>query len=124
MANKNTPTDTPSDFDERVSRSAERMKERESAALHAARDAVVSGTERTERAMHRATDATASAAQRTHDRAAELGEKGQEKWNEGRAYAEQTMDRMFDYVRENPGKSLAMAVAGGWLIGNLLRRRR
>jgi ElaB/YqjD/DUF883 family membrane-anchored ribosome-binding protein len=33
------------------------------------------------------------------------------------------MDRVFDYVRDNPGKSLAMALAGGWLIGSFLRRR-
>ncbi|RAP57089.1 hypothetical protein [Oleiagrimonas sp. MCCC 1A03011] len=123
MASKNKENETHPDFDERIAEGAERLKERESAALHATRDAVVSGTERTERALHRATDATASAAQRTHDRAARLGEKGQEKWAEGRDYAEQSLDRVFDYVRENPGKSLAMAVAGGWLLGSILRRR-
>lgn len=113
-----------SNMDERIERGAERLKERESAALHATRDAVDSGTERAERALHRATDASAGAAQRTSERAAELGEKGREKWAEGRDYAEQSMDHVFDYVRENPGKSLALAVAGGWLLGSILRHRR
>lgn len=112
-----------SSLDERIEQGAERLKERESAVLHATRDAVDSGSERAERALHRATDASASAARRTSERAARLSEKGHEKWDEGREYAEQSMDRVFDYVRENPGKSLAVAVAGGWLIGAFLRRR-
>jgi ElaB/YqjD/DUF883 family membrane-anchored ribosome-binding protein len=111
------------ELSERIARGAERMKEHESAALNAARDAVAKGSEHAERALHRATDATAEAARRTSERAARLNEQGQEQWARGRENAEQAMDRVFDYVRDNPGKSLAMALAGGWLIGSFLRRR-
>lgn len=118
-----TKSKEDSTLDERIERGAERLKERESAILHATRDAVNSGTERAESALHKATDASADAARRTTERAAKLGEKGQEKWAAGRGYAEKSMDHVLDYVRENPGKSLALAVAGGWLIGSILRRR-
>lgn len=111
-------------MDERIERGAERLKERESAALKATRDAVDSGTRRAESGLHHATDASADTARKASRKAAELGEKGQEKWEEGREYAEQSLDRVFAYVRDNPGKSLAMAVAGGWLLGSVLRRRR
>ncbi len=94
--------------------------------LKSPRDAMDSGSERAERAMHHATDATASATKSAGDqRAAEYSERGREQWDKGRARAEESLDQVFDYVRSNPGKSLAMAVAGGWLLGgNLLRRRR
>jgi ElaB/YqjD/DUF883 family membrane-anchored ribosome-binding protein len=119
MANKSKEAN----LDDRIERGAERLKERESAVLHATRDALNSGSDRAEEALHKATDAGAGAAKRTSERAAKLGGKGQEKWTKGREYAEKSMDSMLDYVRENPGKSLALAVAGGWLIGNFLRRR-
>lgn len=108
---------------DRISHGAERMKERESAAINATRDAVNKGSEHVEHALHHATDATADVARRVSDRAAELGDRGREHWDDGRRHAEQAMDQVFDYVRDNPGKSLAMAVAGGWLLGAILRRR-
>ncbi|MGA7296625.1 MAG: hypothetical protein WBW92_03810 [Rhodanobacteraceae bacterium] len=112
------------DFSERVDRQAERLKQRESDMLNSARDAVQSGSERAESALHHATDATASAAKSANRHAADLGARGQEQWARGRDRAEDSLDQVLDYVRTNPGKSVAMAVAGGWLLGTILRRRR
>lgn len=112
------------EFSERVDRQAERLKQRESEILNSARGAVHSGSEHAESALHHATDATASAAKSASRKASELGDSGQEQWAKGRDHAEESLDQVFDYVRGNPGKSLAMAVAGGWLLGSILRHRR
>lgn len=108
---------------ERIGERARRAKEHESAAIHAARDAAVRGSEHAERILHRATDATADAASRVGERAMEFGEHGREQWEKGRDSVEDAFGRMLDYVRDNPGKSLAVAAAGGWLLGSILRRR-
>lgn len=112
------------DLNERIDQGAERLKQGESRVLGATRDAVASGSERTERALHHATDATAEAAKRASQRAADLREQSREQLARGRAQAEEGLDKVMDYVRDNPGKALAMAVAGGWLIGAIMRRRR
>lgn len=109
---------------ERIDRGAERAKGAESAAIHKTRDAVDRGSERAERSLHHATDVAADAARRANDRAERLGEQGRAAMDRGRAYTDETLDRMFIYVRENPGKAIAMAAAGGWLLSSLLRRRR
>ncbi|MDN5924791.1 MAG: hypothetical protein L0H70_07315 [Xanthomonadales bacterium] len=120
-----TPTDRHNeDLNQLIDRGAERLKQGESHVLGATRDAVSNGSERTERALHDATDATAEAAKRASQRAADLRDQGQAQFAKGRAQAEETLDSVMDYVRDHPGKSLAMAVAGGWLVGAILRRRR
>lgn len=111
-------------FSSRVDREAERAKRYESSAMHSARDAVDSGSRFAESAMHRATDATADAAKRAQAKADEMGERGSAAYARGRAGFDDSLDEIFVYVRNNPGKSMAIAAAGGWLLGNLLRRRR
>lgn len=107
----------------RIDREAERAKRFESAALHSAREAVDSGSRRAESALHRATDATADAAKRARVKADELGDRGSEAYAQGRARVDDSLDQVLAYVRDNPGKSMAFAAAGGWLLGSLLRRR-
>lgn len=111
------------DLNSRIDDNAERLKKGESRVMGATRDAVASGSERTERALHHATDATADAAKRASQSAGDLRDKGRDQWDKGRAQAEEGLDTVMDYVRDNPGKSVAMAVAGGWLLGAILRRR-
>lgn len=112
------------DLSDRIDHGAERLKQGESRVLGATRDALSSGSERTERALHNATDATADVAKRASQRAADLRDQSREQLAKGRAQAEEGLDKVMDYVRDNPGKSLAMAVAGGWLVGAIMRRRR
>ncbi|HET6631395.1 MAG TPA: hypothetical protein VFG73_01645 [Rhodanobacteraceae bacterium] len=112
-----------SDMNSHVERGAEHAKVRGSEAIDAARDAAERTGDRAERALHHAADTTTEAARHAARRASELTEKGREKWAQGRAQAEEGIDHAVAYVRSNPGKAVAMAVAGGWLLGALMRRR-
>lgn len=119
----NPPTGR-SNFSERVDERAEKMKRSQSDVLQSSREALDKGSRHAESALHHATDATAAAARDADKRAAELGERGQEQWTKSRDWAESSFDDALGYVRANPGKSMAIAVAGGWLLGSILRRRR
>ena len=69
------------------------------------------------------------------ERLVELRDKTREGYQKAAAQLHETLDKVGDtslhdvqvsvrrYVRQNPGKSLLMAAAAGFVIGSLLRRR-
>ncbi len=104
--------DTQPSTSEHIEERAEHLKHATGSAAGSAHEAVDRMAER----MHRGTDKAAGAAERAADRSREA-------LDSARAHANDWMDNVRDYVREQPGRSLVMAVAAGWLIGRLMRHR-
>lgn len=76
---------------------------------------------------HRVTDRFAKTAHEVVDRAAERSGWAEERLRKtGDHYGEQSrqaIETMTGYIHEHPYTSLCLALAGGFVIGTLLRRR-
>ncbi len=76
---------------------------------------------------HHATDYFAKVAHEAVDRAAQHGAQAEESLRKtGERYSEQShqaIDWMTSYIKEHPYAALGWAVAGGFVLGRLLRSR-
>lgn len=119
MANTQDPTDKHSRYEPQ----AERFKDATSRTVESTKNRVDRAADSVERGMHSATDRTADAADRVAARAERARRRGGEVVDDAMQHADDWLDSARGFVRERPTQSVAIAVAAGWLIGSLLRRR-
>lgn len=86
-------------------------------------DKTHAAVDRAAASAHRGTDKTADAAEHAAEHISAAGERGREALNSAKEHASDWMDSARNYVRDKPTQSVAMAVAAGWLLGHLLRKR-
>lgn len=106
----------------RIDQRAERVKQATSSAVNTTKDTVDRAADRVEGGLHHATDRAADTAHRASEKAADIGERGREVYNETKDRADVWMEQAREYVREEPVKSVAIALGAGWLLGRILRR--
>ena len=64
------------------------------------------------------------AADAARSKVQEVADRSREKWDEVKKRSiEDVFTDTREWIRENPGKTLVGALAAGWLIGRMLRRR-
>lgn len=110
-------------FDERVDQRAERVKQATHSAVEHAKEGFAHAADAFEEKAHAGTDAAARASKRAAAQAAAARERGSHAVDAAREKAEGALEQVRDFVRDKPVQSLAIAVAGGWLLGWMLRRR-
>jgi ElaB/YqjD/DUF883 family membrane-anchored ribosome-binding protein len=108
----------------RIERAAERAKESASDMVGSAKDRVDAAADRVEEGLHHAADAGARAAHRSIEKIGELRKRGAELASDARGRADLLVDNVREFARDRPVRSLAMALAAGWLLGRLLKPRR
>lgn len=118
---KKTENGSGSDAVERLESAREKFGEVVDSKIRGIKGGLKEGAEKATKTVKDKTEQVSAGAKEAYDGAREKTRQGYEKVTKDLDHLGQDVS---EYVRHNPGKSIAMAVGAGFVLGILLRGRR
>src|SRR5699024_5367342 len=123
MSDSRAEHETSDRWSRHIDKGAEHFKESTSSSIRQTRASQDTAAENLDSGMHQGTGRFADGAKRAAQHAESATDCSRQEFDDAPACVDDWLDKLRSQVREKPAQSIVIALAAGWLIGNVLQRR-